>query len=847
MLPKGPYNPKDHEDEIYKAWEQGGFFKPCEKKENQEKFSIMMPPPNVTGILHIGHALMVAVEDLMVRYNRMLGKRTLWLPGTDHSAIATQSKVEKDIYKKEKKNRHDLGREDFLKRVEEYAQDSHDTIVNQTKRLGSSCDWSREAFTLDEPRTKAVYTAFKKMYDDGLIYQGDKVINWDPKGQTVISDDEVKHKERDAQFYTFKYSKDFPISISTTRPETKLGDTGVAVHPDDERYKEYVGKEFEFNFCNVPVKVKVIADEEVDPEFGTGALGVTPAHSIIDWEIAERNDLPSKQVIDEYTKIMVGDDSLKGKKVEEARQVVVEWLKKEGLLEKEETIKQNVSTAERTGALIEPLPKKQWFINVNKKFVLEKSNIDGIKSRDEVTLKQLMRSVIDNEQIKILPDHFKKTYFHWIDNLRDWCISRQIWYGHRIPVWYKSKEAGLTLTFRKKESFDLIKAGKKTVETRALNPNEPDRYFGDIKDGDEIVLNYKQDDNIIESLVIEVSKPKVYKLDEERDIYSIEQIYPGKTWEQLLELRGGHSSTYLQRAQKNGLIGFEIKKVKEIKNQQEIYVGTEKPEGEGWEQDPDTLDTWFSAGLWTFSTLGWPEETEDLKDFHPTDVLETGYDIIFFWVARMILMTTYLLGEIPFKYVYLHGLIRDEDKKKMSKSSGNAVDPLGAMEEFGTDALRMALLFSTGQGNDVVITKDKILAQKKFANKIWNASKFVLMKLEGFDVSFDKESDNVDDKEILEKLNKTVKQITKNIDNFMFHEAAQGIYQFFWSDFCDIYLEKTKDRLSGDDKQLAQSTLYTILSTSLKLLHPFMPFITETIWNELSGDKEMLIIQKWPE
>ncbi|MFH1456966.1 MAG: valine--tRNA ligase [Patescibacteria group bacterium] len=734
MLPKGPYNPIDHEDEIYQAWEQGGFFKPAENA--QEKFSIVMPPPNVTGVLHMGHALMVAVEDLMVRYNRMLGKSTLWLPGTDHAAIATQSKVEKILYKQEGKSRHDFGREEFLKKVEEFAQNSHDTIVSQAKRLGCSCDWSREAFTLDETRTKAVYTAFKKMYEDGLIYQGDKVVNWDPKGQTVISDDEVVHKERDTQFYTFKYAKDFPISISTTRPETKLGDTAVAVHPDDERYKKYVGQEFDCNFCGVLIHIKIIADEEVDPEFGTGALGVTPAHSIIDWEIAERHNLPSKQVIDECAKIMVGGDNLKNKKVEQARQVVVEWLKKEGLLEKEETIKQNVSTAERTGALIEPLPKKQWFIDVNKKFVLENSNLKDIKAGQETSLKELMRSVVESGEIKILPDHFKKTYFHWIDNLRDWCISRQIWYGHRIPVYYRKLEKPKTKN----------------------------------------------------------QKPKINK---------------------------------------------------------NIYIGEKAPEGDNWEQDPDTLDTWFSSGLWTFSTLGWSAKTDDLKNFHPTDVMETGYDILFFWVARMILMTTYLLGDIPFKTVYLHGLIRDEDKKKMSKSSGNAVDPLGVMQEFGTDALRMALVFSTGQGRDVVITKDKILAQKKFANKIWNASKFVLMHLEDSSLAEVSSPRHADDKSILKKLDNTVKQVTKDIDNFMFHESAQSIYQFFWSDFCDLYLESVKFRLSSDnleDKKTVQNILYYILSTSLKLLHPFMPFITERIWAELPKENpEMLIIQKWPE
>ncbi|MBU4360279.1 valine--tRNA ligase [Patescibacteria group bacterium] len=729
MLPKGPYNPNDHEDEIYKSWEQGGFFLPSEALAKEGKpdnrFSIVMPPPNVTGVLHIGHALMLAVEDLMVRYNRMLGKRTLWLPGTDHAAIATQNKVEKDLYKQENKTRHDLGRQKFLERVGEYAQNSHDTIVNQTKKMGASCDWSREAFTLDKQRTKAVYTAFKKMYDDGLIFRGHRIVNWDPKMQTTVSDDEVEYKEEKVKFYYFKYG---PFEIATARPETKFGDKYVVMHPDDKRYKKYKhGQKIKLEWINKKIEATILKDEVIDMEFGTGAMTITPWHDNTDFELAEKYNLDKEQIIDYNGKLMPIAGEFSGMPIKKAREKIVEKLKAKGLLVKvDENYTHRIATNSRGKGVIEPQIKEQWFVDVNKKFILKKSKIDGIRVGDEVTLKQLMRQVIDNKQINILPDHFKKTYFHWIDNLRDWCISRQIWYGHRIPVWYKDKE---------------------------------------------------------------------------------------------------------------------------------IFVGEKAPEGEGWEQDFDTLDTWFSSGLWTFSTLGWPKETQDLKDFHPTDVMETGYDILFFWVARMILMTTYLLGEIPFKTVYLHGLIRDEDKKKMSKSSGNAVDPLGAMEEFGTDALRMALVFSTSQGNDVLITKDKILAQKKFANKIWNASKFVLINLQSFNCRNEPwrvlvdVTQNPDDKEILAKLDCAIKQVTKDINNFMFHEAAQNIYNFFWHDFCDEYLESVKSRLSGDDledKKIVQNTLYYILSTSLILLHPFMPFITEKIWSELPGEKDMLIIQKWP-
>ncbi len=727
MLPKGPYNPKDHENEIYKAWEQGGFFLP--KKNGDKKFSIVMPPPNVTGVLHIGHALMLSIEDLMVRYNRMLGKRTLWIPGTDHAAIATQSKVEKDLYKQEKKTRHDLGREEFLKKVEKYAQDSHDTIVSQTKKMGASCDWSREAYTLDKKRTKAVNTAFKKMHDDGLIFKGHRIVNWDPKMQTTVSDDEVEYKEEKTPFYYFKYG---PFEIATSRPETKFGDKYVVMHPDDKRYEKYKhGDKIKLEWINGEIEATILKDEVIDMEFGSGAMTITPWHDHTDFELAKKYDLDKEQIIDNNGKLMPIAGEFSGMPIKQAREKIVEKLKQKGLLVKiEKNYTHRIATSSRGNGIIEPQIKEQWFVNVNKKFKLEKSNLKNIKSGQETSLKELMRSVIDSNEIEILPDHFKKTYFHWIDNLRDWCISRQIWYGHRIPVWYKDKE---------------------------------------------------------------------------------------------------------------------------------IKVSEESP-GDGWEQDPDTLDTWFSSGLWTFSTLGWPEQTDDLKTFHPTDVMETGYDILFFWVARMILMTTYFLGEIPFKTVYLHGLIRDEDKKKMSKSSGNAVDPLGAMDEFGTDALRMALVFSTGQGNDVLITKDKILAQKKFANKIWNASKFVLLhcnpemleQSKGVKDPVDFNTNHPDDKKILKKLDKTIKQITKDIDNFMFHEAAQNIYQFFWSDFCDEYLEKTKSRLNGEDtedKKLVQNILYKILSTSLKLLHPFMPFITEKIWQELpkkEENKKMLIIENWP-
>ncbi len=721
---KKPYNPESTESSIYKTWEESGYFNPdvCIKKgitsKTADHFSIVLPPPNVTGTLHMGSAFMLVIEDIMVRYNRMLGKKTLWIPGTDHAAIATQSKVEKIIQKEEGKNRHELGRTELLNRIEKFAIESHDTIVKQMKKIGCSLDWSREAFTLDNKRNLAVNTAFKKMYDDGIVYRGYRVVNWDPKGQTTISDDEIVYEERKAVLYTFKYSHDFPIAISTTRPETKVGDTAVAVHPDDQRYQQYVGQTFEIpNFIGEKLSIKIIADSSVDPEFGTGALGVTPAHSQIDWEISQRHNLPLKPIINEYAKMSVASPVLSGKKAIEARDIVAKWLHEQKLIIKEEEISQNISTAERTGGVIEPLPKLQWFINVNKEFSYPHDQIQNIKKGEPVTLKKLMLSVVENQNINILPDRFEKVYVNWINNLRDWCISRQIWYGHQIPVWYKD-----------------------------------DAIFSDIQ----------------------------------------------------------------------------------------------APSEDGWIQDEDTLDTWFSSGLWTFSTLGWPEKTEDLKNYHPTTVLETGYDILFFWVARMVLMSTYLLGQIPFKTVYLHGLVRDNQGRKLSKSLGNNIDPVETVEKYGSDAVRMSMIVGTGPGNDSKVSEDKFKAYKHFANKIWNASRFVLEQTEGQPIA------NIDqlietDRKILEDFESFLKDLTSDMENYRFYLAGEKAYHYFWHTFADKIIEETKERIkTGQDADSARFILFYLLENQLKILHPFMPFITEKIWSLLPNRKNMLIVEKWP-
>ncbi|MFZ2523308.1 MAG: valine--tRNA ligase [Minisyncoccia bacterium] len=723
-----PYNPGATEEKIYKLWEESGFFNPdiCVEKRvtdsNADYFSIALPPPNVTGTLHLGHAFEDTLQDITARYKRMQGLRTLWIPGTDHAPIATEAKVAKMLEKDEGKRKQDFEREDFVKKVEKFAQESHDTIVDQVRRIGASLDWSREAFTFDEKRNLAVRTIFKKMYDDGLIYRGNRIVNWDPKGQTTISDDEIVYIERKSKLYTFKYSPDFPIAISTTRLETKVGDTAVAVHPEDKRYTEYVGKTYEIeDFAGEKLSIKIITDKEVDPEFGTGALGVTPAHSMVDWEMAQKNSLAVKQVINEYSKMTVNSPILSGKKTTEAREAIADWLKEKGLLIEEKEIDQNVSTAERTGAIIEPLPKLQWFLNVNKEFTYAHENLPDFHKGQIVTLKQLMLSVVENKSITILPENFEKIYRHWINNLRDWCISRQLWYGHRVPVWYRG------------------------VET---------------------------------------------------------------------------------------------------------YCGINKPEGDDWVQDSDTLDTWFSSGLWTFSTLGWPENSLDLEKYHPTSFMSPGYEILQLWVSRMILMSTYAIGQIPFRHVYIHGIVRDSKGQKFSKSQGNGVDPIDVINEYGADALRMALIVGVGPGADSKFDFAKVKAYKNFANKIWNITRYVLTSTENFDGNKPEKMAG-SDAALIQEFDSLATDVTTDMDNYRFYLAAEKLYHYVWHTFADKILEESKEKLKSEDLETVLSAQYTlkyILENSLKLLHPFMPFITEEIWSYLPyNNKKMLMVTKWPQ
>lgn len=706
-IPK-TYTASEWEEKLYRQWEESGFFNPdtCIKEgvanADAPTFSIVLPPPNVTGTLHAGHAVMLALQDILVRYHRMKGDRTLWLPGTDHAAIATQSKVEKLLQESEGKSRYDLGREAFLKRVEAFASDSHDTIVNQCRRMGSSLDWSREAYTLDQERNVAVRTAFKKMYDDGIIYRGERIVNWDPKMQTTVSDDEIEWQTESIPLYYLQYG---PFVIATARPETKFGDKYVVMHPDDERYAEYEhGQKITLEWINGPINATVIKDSIIDRDFGTGVMTITPWHDNTDFDIALRHNLDREQIIDETGHLLpIAGPDFAGLPIKDARKKIIERLTEKGLVVKtEENYTHNIATNSRGGGIIEPQIKKQWFISVNKEF-----KRDG----ETVTLKSLMQDAVRSKKITILPERFGRTYFHWIDNLRDWCISRQIWYGHRIPVWYRGEE---------------------------------------------------------------------------------------------------------------------------------VYCGIETPDGDGWEQDPDTLDTWFSSGLWTFSTLGWPKETDDLRTYHPTAVLETGYDILFFWVARMILMSEYLLTDIPFKTVYLHGLVRDEQGRKMSKSLGNIIDPLDVIAEYGADAMRLSLVIGATPGNDTRLSKEKILSYRNFVNKLWNIGRYVSQATTSEPMSHEHQEESPADRWILSRLAYVTKEVTHHLDHFNISLAAETLRDFTWGDYADWYVEIHK--IEKND-----AVLMSVWNDLLRLWHPFMPFVTEALYQSLyPNEKTLLMVSPWP-
>jgi valyl-tRNA synthetase len=725
-LPK-VYEPSLYENDIYALWERSEAFK-ADPTSHKERFSIAMPPPNETGTLSIGHSLFLTLQDIMARYNRLQGKDVLWLPGTDHAALAVNAIIEKKLAE-EGTDKHAIGREAFLERTREFVGNSRDTMVGQMRAMGASADWTRQRYTLDDALNRSVNEVFVKMYKDGLIYRGHRIVNWDPNLETTVSDDEVTYQEEQAALYTFKYG---PFEISTARPETKFGDKYVVMHPDDKRYEKYKhGDTFEAEWINGPVTATVIKDEAIDPNFGTGVMTITPWHSHVDFEIAERHNLDKEQIIDFHGKLRQVAGEFEGMDIAQARPKIVEKLRGKGLVVEEDTkYVHNVAVNERGKGIIEPQIRLQWFVDVNKEAVEWK----GKKS----SLKQVMQTVVREGDIEIIPGRFEKTYFHWIDNLRDWCVSRQIWWGHRIPVWYR-------------------------VDT----------------DGN-----------------------------------------------------------------------------------QETYVGVQPPTdtSEGWhewEQDPDTLDTWFSSALWTWSTLIDPElaqdyslsledllkQSPDFQAYHPTSVLETGWDILFFWVARMVLSTTYATGQVPFKTVYLHGMVRAADGKKMSKSRPESIiNPLEIIPKYGTDALRMALIMGVSPGNDQNWGWSKVEANRNFANKLWNVARFVEDKIgDDFKGKGSARAESAADNWMLRELQRTSDLIASHLDAYRFSEAYDVLYHFVWDDFADWYIEASKT-------QPNTALLVYSLESILKLMHPFAPFVTETIWQTLGWEGDSILAKaSWPE
>ncbi|XOQ48822.1 MAG: valine--tRNA ligase [Eubacteriales bacterium] len=704
------YNPQEVEDRIYDFWLSGGYFH-AQVDPEKKPYTIVIPPPNITGQLHMGHALDETLQDILIRWRRMQGYSALWVPGTDHASIATEAKIV-EAMRKEGLKKDDIGREAFLKRAWDWKEKYGGRIVEQLKKLGSSCDWDRERFTLDEGCSKAVREVFVRLYDKGLIYRGERIINWCPHCRTSISDAEVEFSEHDGSFWHLRYPfKDGSgyIQLATTRPETMLGDTAVAVHPEDERYADLIGKTLILPI--VGREIPVIADTYVERDFGTGVVKITPAHDPNDFEVGLRHNLPVINVMDESGNMNENAGKYAGMPSLEAREKIVEELKEKGFLVAVEPIKHNVGSCYRCGTVVEPRVSKQWFVKM--------------KPLAEPAIQQ-----VKDGKTKFVPERFEKIYYHWMENIKDWCISRQLWWGHRIPAWY-CQDCGEMIVARE-EPHVCPKCGSKNLK-----------------------------------------------------------------------------------------------------------------------QDEDTLDTWFSSALWPFSTLGWPDQTEDLKYFYPTDTLVTGYDIIFFWVARMIFSAIEQTGEVPFNTVLIHGLVRDAQGRKMSKSLGNGVDPLEIIDKYGADALRFTLATGNSPGNDMRFSDEKVQSSRNFANKIWNAARFILMNIDGHDVK-NKLPDELatEDQWIVDSFNRVTKEITDNLEHFELGIAVQKLYDFLWDEFCDWYIEIAKIRLYSEDEKAAQNVrqvLVWVMSGTLKLLHPFMPYITEEIWQSLPHDGEAIMVSKWPE
>ena len=699
------YEPAAVEERWYPVWEKHGYFQ-ADPTSTRKPFSIVIPPPNVTGSLHMGHALNNTLQDVVVRMKRMDGFNTLWQPGTDHAGIATQVVVERQLAA-EGKTKEDVGREEFLRRVWRWKEESGGTIIRQLKRLGASCDWSRERFTMDEGLSRAVREVFVRLWEEGLIYRDDYIVNWCPRCQTVISDLEVEREERDAEFVYIKYG---PLTLGTVRPETKLGDTGLAVHPKDKRYKKYVGKTLEIESVQGPITIQVVADEAVDPKFGTGVIKVTPGHDPVDFEIGRRHNLPIRSVIGFDGKMTAAAGKYAGMDRFETRKKIVEDMQALGLIDRIEPYRHAVGVCYRCKTVVEPLVSKQWYVN-------------------QKPLAQEAIKAVRSGKIKLIPRVWRKTYDHWMNNIRPWTISRQLWWGHQIPVWYCERDGSVHVS--------------RTDLTACPDCGGPVR------------------------------------------------------------------------------------------------------------RDPDVLDTWFSSGLWPFSTLGWPDDTRELRTFYPTSLLVTAFDILFFWVARMAMLGLHFMHDVPFRDVYIHPLVRDAEGQKMSKSKGNTVDPLELMTKYGTDALRFTLASLAAQGRDIRISDERVESSRNFANKLWNAARLVLSNLEGYDASAGRRSKpDLAARWIQSRLQAAIADVRAHLKSYRFNDATAGVYQFLWSEFCDWYLEIAKlDLYRAEDpaRRLAtQHALVTTLEATLRLLHPFMPFITEELWQRLPHTGDSIMIAAYP-
>jgi valyl-tRNA synthetase len=885
------YNASEVEDRIYKLWMDSGYFNPdnLPDGETRQPYTIIMPPLNANARIHVGHALGLTIEDILIRYQRMQGKRALWLPGTDHAGFETQVVFEKKL-EKEGRSRLQMERDEFYKEVWDFVQENKHFSEDGIKRMGASADWSRNTFTLDPEVVKIVYETFQKMYADGLVYRGDRICNWCPRHQTALSDLETKYEEREDPFYYFKYG---PFTIGTARPETKFGDKYVVVHPDDERYAEFKdGQKIELEWINGPITATVIKDEAIDREFGTGAMTITPWHDATDFEIAQRHNLEMEPIIDKTDKLLPIAGEFAGQRIKNARPLIVEKLKEKGLLVKvEENYKHNVQLCYKCNSIIAPTVIPQWYIAMAKELP------DGRPS-----LRDMAVSAVKNGEVKILSDRFEKIFMHWMDNIRDWPISRQIWWGIPIPVWYKEPAQPITIKYfvhgttidneahkssghydvelselgerqilELKEAvagqeFDIVfcsdlQRAQRTAEVAFAGKAEiiPDARLREIDYGD---LTRHDDKETIALHLENISKPflngESYRDAEARIqdfLAEIADKYPGKkiaivahqapqlsldvllkgmTWEEAF------ANDW--RPTKNYQHGWDYNFTRLV------HVGEEDPAGKGWTKDPDTFDTWFSSGQWPYATL-MAQSKKDFETYFPTQVMESGWDILFFWIARMIMLSYYRTGKPPFEAVFLHGLVRDKDRQKMSKSKGNVVDPLGVIDTYGTDALRFALIFSTAAGNDIPLSEDKIKGMKHFGNKLWNIARFIMSNVEESASPF--EALTEDDKNILNGLGETIKSVTEHLENFRMHEAAQTIYQYTWHELADIYLEKSKAQLQ--DEKLSDNTKKVLLHQLimvLKLLHPFMPFITEEIWQKLHENKlvpsPILMVENWP-